>query len=97
MKQIEDPASTELEAGGLILSVPPKIMLDIEQYRIARNEALAFNDDSNLPLVEELSQRWQTEAMNLARWLSAQFPQDKSPTVESQAEPSSRPLMSNQR
>ncbi|KPC31082.1 Uncharacterized protein ABJ99_4898 [Pseudomonas syringae pv. cilantro] len=37
---------------------------------------MAFNDDSNLPLVEELSQQWQTEAMILARWLSAQFPQD---------------------
>ncbi|QCY09387.1 hypothetical protein [Pseudomonas sp. MPC6] len=64
---------------GRILSVPPQIWSDIEQYRIARNEALAFNDDTNLPLVEDLSQRWQTEAMNLARWLSAQFPDDELP------------------
>ncbi|EFW77685.1 hypothetical protein PsgB076_27550 [Pseudomonas savastanoi pv. glycinea str. B076] len=77
MKQIEELASKQLEAGGLILTLPPKVMLDIEQYRIARNEALACNDDNNLPLVEELSQRWQTEAMNLARWLSAQFPDDE--------------------
>lgn len=77
MKQIEELASKQLEAGGLILALPPKVMLDIEQYRIARNEALACNDDNNLPLVEELSQRWQTEAMNLARWLSAQFPDDE--------------------
>ena len=76
MKQIEELASKQLEAGGLILALPPKVMLDIEQYRIARNEALACNDDNNLLLVEELSQRWQTEAMNLARWLSAQFPDD---------------------
>lgn len=77
MKQIEELASKQLEAGELILALPPKVMLDIEQYRIARNEALACNDDNNLPLVEELSQRWQTEAMNLARWLSAQFPDDE--------------------
>ncbi|PRW83043.1 hypothetical protein C7A10_31695 [Pseudomonas fluorescens] len=77
MKQIEELASKQLEAGGLILALPPKVMLDIEQYRIARNEALACNDDNNLLLVEELSQRWQTEAMNLARWLSAQFPDDE--------------------
>lgn len=77
MKQIEELANKQLEAGGLILALPPKVMLDIEQYRIARNEALACNDDNNLPLVEELSQRWQTEAMNLARWLSAQFPDDE--------------------
>lgn len=81
MKQIEELASKQLEAGGLILALPPKVMLDIEQYRIARNEALACNDDNNLPLLEELSQRWQTEAMNLARWLSAQFPDDER-TVE---------------
>ncbi|WP_156088692.1 hypothetical protein [Pseudomonas viridiflava] len=81
MKQIEELASKQLEAGGLILALPPKVMHDIEQYRIARNEALACNDDNNLPLVEELSQRWQTEAMNLARWLSAQFPDDER-TVE---------------
>jgi len=77
MKQIEEVASKQLEAGGLILALPPKVMLDIEQYRIARNEALACNDDNNLLLVEELSQRWQTEAMNLARWVSAQFPDDE--------------------
>ena len=77
MKQIEELASKQLEAGGLILALPSKVMLDIEQYRIARNEALACNDDNNLLLVEELSQRWQTEAMNLARWLSAQFPDDE--------------------
>lgn len=77
MKQIEELANKQLEAGGLILALPPKVMLDIEQYRIARNEALACNDDNNLLLVEELSQRWQTEAMNLARWLSAQFPDDE--------------------
>ena len=77
MKQIGDLASKQSEAGGQMLSIPPKLMIDIEQYRIARNEALAFNDDNNLPLVEELSQRWQTEAMNLARWLSAQFPDDE--------------------
>lgn len=77
MKQIEDLASKQSEAGGLVLALPSKVMLDIEQYRIARNEALACNDDNNLPLVEELSQRWQTEAMNLARWLSAQFPDDE--------------------
>lgn len=77
MKQIEELASKQLEAGELILALPPKVMLDIEQYRIARNEALACNDDNNLTLVEELSQRWQTEAMNLARWLSAQFPDDE--------------------
>jgi hypothetical protein len=77
MKQVEDLASKQTKAEGLVLSVPPKVMLDIEQYRNARNEALAFNDDSNLSLVEELSQRWQTEAMTLARWLSAQFPDDE--------------------
>lgn len=77
MKQIEDLASKQSETGGLVLSIPPKVMLDIEQYRNARNEALAFNDDGNLSLVEELSQRWQTEAMTLARWLSAQFPNDE--------------------
>ncbi|MDH4603782.1 MULTISPECIES: hypothetical protein [Pseudomonas] len=77
MKEIEDLASKQSKAEGLVLSVPPKVMLDIEQYRNARNEALAFNDDSNLSLVEELSQRWQTEAMTLARWLSAQFPDDE--------------------
>nr|ARJ57896.1 hypothetical protein [Pseudomonas fluorescens] len=79
MKQIEDLASKQADAVGRILSVPPQIWMDIEQYRIARNEALAFNDDSNLPLVEDVSQRWQTEAMNLARWLSAQFPDDERP------------------
>lgn len=77
MKQIEDFASKRSEAGGLILSVPAKVMFDIEQYRNARNEALAFDDENNLSLVEELSQRWQTEAMTLARWLSAQFPDDE--------------------
>lgn len=77
MKQIEDLASKQSKAEGLVLSVPPKVMLDIEQYRNARNEALSFNDDSNISLVEELSQRWQTEAMTLARWLSAQFPDDE--------------------
>ncbi|RMR16826.1 hypothetical protein ALP90_200179 [Pseudomonas amygdali pv. ulmi] len=77
MKQITDLASNHARALGRVLPISPQVMDDIEQYRIARNEALAFNDDSNLPLVEELSQRWQTEAMNLARWLSAQFPDDE--------------------
>ena len=31
MKQIEELASKQLEAGGLILALPPKVMLDIEQ------------------------------------------------------------------
>jgi hypothetical protein len=77
MEQSEDLASKQSKAEGLVLSVPPEVMLDIEQYRNARNEALAINDDRNLSLVEELSQRWQTEAMTLARWLSAQLPDDK--------------------
>ncbi|KAA8704136.1 hypothetical protein [Pseudomonas cannabina] len=77
MKQLEDLACQQSEAKRLILALSPNLMLDIEQYRIARNEALACNDDNNLPLLEELSQRWQTEAMNLARWLSAQFPGDE--------------------
>ncbi|RMN07299.1 MULTISPECIES: hypothetical protein [Pseudomonas syringae group] len=76
MNQIEDLAHKQIAMMGQTLSVPTQIMAQIEQYRTARNEALAFNDDSNLPLVEELSQQWQTEAMILARWLSAQFPQD---------------------
>nr|WP_172693387.1 hypothetical protein [Pseudomonas fluorescens]AWH58488.1 Hypothetical protein [Pseudomonas fluorescens] len=79
MKQIEDLACKQADTVGKILSVPPQIWSEIEQYRIARNEALAFDDDTNLPLVEDLSQRWQTEAMNLARWLSAQFPDDERP------------------